>query len=259
MYDLIATATAFTACQHCRCLPAVPARIPRRSLFAAAARNPRVGGMLRESLRRRPVRIMDELGIDADAKEAVSFALLAVRTIRGQSGNVPRHRGQRPGRAGKGGVGLGPCGSCRSAAHGRQPEVIRDAEDRSRLTTEKPQPRQPPGLTASTPWALWTSLIGRTPWWPRPCETQRVPIAQAIDIIVESFRRGGRLFYVGAGTSGRLGRAGRLRMSADLRRAADAGAGHHRRRAAGAVRSVEGAEDSPAGARPHRPQVPRAA
>lgn len=30
-------------------------------------------------------------------------------------------------------------------------------------------------------------------------------VAQAVDAVTESFRRGGRLFYVGAGTSGRLG------------------------------------------------------
>ena len=30
-------------------------------------------------------------------------------------------------------------------------------------------------------------------------------IAQAVDILVEAFKRSGRLFYVGAGTSGRLG------------------------------------------------------
>ena len=30
-------------------------------------------------------------------------------------------------------------------------------------------------------------------------------IAQAVDAIAESFSRGGRLFYIGAGTSGRLG------------------------------------------------------
>ena len=30
-------------------------------------------------------------------------------------------------------------------------------------------------------------------------------IAQAVDVIAESFNRGGRLFYIGAGTSGRLG------------------------------------------------------
>jgi len=34
---------------------------------------------------------------------------------------------------------------------------------------------------------------------------QRRPIAAAIDLIVEHFKLGGRLFYVGAGTSGRLG------------------------------------------------------
>src|ERR1035441_7000483 len=30
-------------------------------------------------------------------------------------------------------------------------------------------------------------------------------IARAVDAIVEAFERGGRLFYIGAGTSGRLG------------------------------------------------------
>ncbi|PSQ61475.1 MAG: N-acetylmuramic acid 6-phosphate etherase, partial [Bacteroidetes bacterium QH_10_64_19] len=30
-------------------------------------------------------------------------------------------------------------------------------------------------------------------------------VAEAVKIVVEAFRNGGRLFYVGAGTSGRLG------------------------------------------------------
>src|SRR5256885_3959833 len=34
---------------------------------------------------------------------------------------------------------------------------------------------------------------------------QREPIAAAIDLIVAAFQAGGRLVYVGAGTSGRLG------------------------------------------------------
>lgn len=36
-------------------------------------------------------------------------------------------------------------------------------------------------------------------------QEEREEIAHAIDIVVECFQRGGRLFYVGAGTSGRLG------------------------------------------------------
>ncbi len=34
---------------------------------------------------------------------------------------------------------------------------------------------------------------------------ERQTIARAIDLVVDTFQRGGRLFYVGAGTSGRLG------------------------------------------------------
>src|SRR5512141_1249266 len=40
---------------------------------------------------------------------------------------------------------------------------------------------------------------------PEAVATQREQIARAIDLAERSFRAGGRLFYVGAGTSGRLG------------------------------------------------------
>lgn len=40
---------------------------------------------------------------------------------------------------------------------------------------------------------------------PEAVATQRAEIAQAIEIAERTFRAGGRLFYVGAGTSGRLG------------------------------------------------------
>ena len=40
---------------------------------------------------------------------------------------------------------------------------------------------------------------------PEAVATQRVEIAKAIEIAERTFRAGGRLFYVGAGTSGRLG------------------------------------------------------
>jgi N-acetylmuramic acid 6-phosphate etherase len=36
-------------------------------------------------------------------------------------------------------------------------------------------------------------------------EEERDEIARAVDIVVDCFQRGGRLFYIGAGTSGRLG------------------------------------------------------
>jgi N-acetylmuramic acid 6-phosphate etherase len=40
---------------------------------------------------------------------------------------------------------------------------------------------------------------------PGAVQAERERIAEAIEIAVECFKRGGRLVYVGAGTSGRLG------------------------------------------------------
>jgi N-acetylmuramic acid 6-phosphate etherase len=40
---------------------------------------------------------------------------------------------------------------------------------------------------------------------PDAVRAEREPIARAIDLVVDAFRQGGRLLYVGAGTSGRLG------------------------------------------------------
>jgi len=51
--------------------------------------------MLREELLDAKVASMDEWGLNADAKEAVSFALLARETLRGAPGNTPRATGAR--------------------------------------------------------------------------------------------------------------------------------------------------------------------
>jgi N-acetylmuramic acid 6-phosphate etherase len=83
-------------------------------------------------------------------------------------------------------------------------------------------------------------------------EDRRVPaavvrvnkqIAAAIDLIVERFRRGGRLFYVGAGTSGRLGvlDASECPPTFGVRSSMVQGIIAGGRRAL--VRAVEGAED----------------
>ncbi len=52
-------------------------------------------GMLREGLKAIGVRLrpMEELGVEAGAKEAVAFALLAWLTWQGRVGNVPAATG----------------------------------------------------------------------------------------------------------------------------------------------------------------------
>lgn len=80
---------------------------------------------------------------------------------------------------------------------------------------------------------------------PKAVARQRKQITAAIDVIVERFRQGGRLFYVGAGTSGRLGVLDASEcpptfgVSPSLVQGIIAGG----RRAL--VRSAEGAEDYP--------------
>ncbi len=75
--------------------------------------------------------------------------------------------------------------------------------------------------------------------------SQRREIAAAVEIIVERFRAGGRLFYVGAGTSGRLGvlDASECPPTFGVRRTLVQGIIAGGRKAL--VRSIEGAEDYP--------------
>ncbi len=76
--------------------------------------------------------------------------------------------------------------------------------DRSKLTTEK-RNRSSADIDARSTLGI-VAIINAEDQRIAPAvarETKR--IARAVDIIVGGFRRGGRLFYVGAGTSGRLG------------------------------------------------------
>jgi len=92
--DIVATATALTARSigeaYRRFLPARPAEV---ILCGGGSRNRTLVAMLARELHPARVLLMDELGINAEAKEAVSFAILARETIRGVVNNVPRATG----------------------------------------------------------------------------------------------------------------------------------------------------------------------
>jgi anhydro-N-acetylmuramic acid kinase len=94
--DLLATATALTARSiaeaYRRFLPGRPDEV---ILCGGGARNPTLVALVKEELPAARVGVMDEWGIDADAKEAISFAILARETIRGAAGNVPAATGAR--------------------------------------------------------------------------------------------------------------------------------------------------------------------
>lgn len=74
---------------------------------------------------------------------------------------------------------------------------------------------------------------------------ERQQIARAIDMVVESFRRGGRLIYVGAGTSGRLGVLDASEMPPTYRTDPEMVLGVMAGGMEALVRAQEGAEDHP--------------
>lgn len=101
--DWIATATAFTACSiaqaYRRFLPGFknPALTAETEIIicGGGACNKTLLAMLAENLPNVRIRHMDELGIPTQAKEALSFALLAAACLDEQPANLPRVTGAR--------------------------------------------------------------------------------------------------------------------------------------------------------------------
>ena len=92
--DIVATATAFTAKSiagaYRRFLPAMPDQV---ILCGGGSHNKTLVEMLRGELPEVKMLSTDDFGISADAKEAVSFAILAWATIKGLGNNVPSATG----------------------------------------------------------------------------------------------------------------------------------------------------------------------
>ena len=78
------------------------------------------------------------------------------------------------------------------------------SRDRGRLTTERPNARTA-GLDRLSTLEIVDVVNAEDAQVAPAVAAQREQIAAAVELVVERFRRGGRLFYVGAGTSGRLG------------------------------------------------------
>ena len=92
--DMVATATAFTAASIALAYRKfLPRRPDEMILCGGGAHNTTLVHMLQQRLAGVRIRSTDEFGISVDAKEAVSFALLAYATIRGVANNVPRATG----------------------------------------------------------------------------------------------------------------------------------------------------------------------
>jgi len=119
------------------------------------------------------------------------------------------------------------------------------ATDRSKLTTEKRNPRTA-DIDRRSVLEIVDAINAEDARVAGAVQKERRRIAAGVEIIVEGFRRGGRLFYVGAGTSGRLGvlDAAECPPTFGTRPSQVQGIIAGGRRAL--VRAIEGAEDRPA-------------
>jgi anhydro-N-acetylmuramic acid kinase len=97
---IVATATAFTARSIAQAyadflLPL--GRIDEVFCCGGGSRNPTLMSMIRAELKVPYVGVTDDLGVDADAVEAIAFAVLAVEAVRGRPANLPAVTGaERP-------------------------------------------------------------------------------------------------------------------------------------------------------------------
>ena len=98
MEDLIATATAFTAQSVAAAIALAGKRLhasfEELIVGGGGAKNALLMEMLAQRTKLR-VRTTEDFGIDSGFKEAIAFALLAWRTVRGKPGNVPGATGAR--------------------------------------------------------------------------------------------------------------------------------------------------------------------
>ncbi len=94
--DLVATATALAArsvADSYRRFVATP--LDEVIVSGGGARNPTLLAMLRDALAPLPVRPSDELGVAAEAREALAFAVLGAFALRGEPNTLPRCTGAR--------------------------------------------------------------------------------------------------------------------------------------------------------------------
>ena len=187
--DILATLTAYTARSIAQAYrDFLPTPVDEVIVSGGGAQNPALMEMLRADLA--PAKIMrsDDLGLGAEAKEAIAFAVLAYESWFQRAGNLPAATGARDP------VVLGNL----TPGHTRSPHLA------AHVVTEARNPASAEIDTFAT-LDLVRVMNAEEERVAHAVAAELPNVARAIDAIAERMKRGGRLIYLGAGTSGRLG------------------------------------------------------
>ncbi|BDE06062.1 anhydro-N-acetylmuramic acid kinase [Vulcanimicrobium alpinum] len=93
--DAVATLTALTVRSIADAFWTMAPRVPLLIVSGGGARNPALVGGLRTLLPGVTVALSDAYGVDADAKEAIAFAVLGFTLLRGRPAGMPQVTGAR--------------------------------------------------------------------------------------------------------------------------------------------------------------------
>jgi anhydro-N-acetylmuramic acid kinase len=93
--DALATLVELTAASVAQAIASLPLHHPRVIVSGGGARNLALLARLRARLAGSRVETSDVMGISADAKEALAFAVLGYETLRERAGNLPRATGAK--------------------------------------------------------------------------------------------------------------------------------------------------------------------
>ncbi len=186
------------------------------------------------------VETSDAMGLPAEAKEAMAFAVLGYETLRARAGNAPRATGASAE------VVLG------AIAPYRLDELLSEVHREVRAGCVNPPTEgvnaRSRGLDLLETRALVELLVAEQRHAVEATLAQSDAIARAVEEIVTRLAGGGALHYIGAGSSGRLGALDAAEMPPTFATDPNLVRAHIAGGQIALARSVEGAEDDePAG------------